>query len=540
MMGEPASLEEFRDRIEAEFGLVFDESRREQVEEALLARRTQLDLSARDYLARLESDRAEWDRIAALLTVPESYFFRHTDHLRAFTDVALPERMAAHPADRTLRIQSIGCASGEEPYTLAMTLRERADLLTGWTVSLRACDINPEALRRAERGFYTNWALRATPPACRSRYFEAAGNRFRIADEIRRSVVFEEANALALYRPEAAESLDIVFFRNVLIYFSPEAIRAAVSAVAHLLAPGGYLFLGPAETLRGISDDFVLCHTHETFYYRRKPSIGAFIPFSPLTPVPLPRYPFLPDMPDMPDLPLPMDFSLVEGAAPAPQPGPAETAWMEEIERSSERIRGLHDGQQARTAPRSVPGMKISSRPGAPSQPAHRSPAEALQHLLALFSSERYREAIDEIGRLPQPLQPDPDVQLVRALAHLNSGEIPDAEKVCQAVLARDSMNGSGHYILALCREHARDLAGAAEHDRIAIYLDPSFAMPHLHLALTARRAGDLRAARREFEQANLLLARESASRLMMFGGGFTREALREICRRELRAPGEA
>ncbi len=540
MRSELAELEEFRDKIEAEFGLVFDQGRREQVEEALVARCSALGLSRRNYLHHLDSSHSEWEQVAALLTIPESYFFRHADHLRAFVETVVPELMQAHPGDRVLRILSVGCAGGEEPYTLAMTLLEHASLVRGWGFTIRGCDINPEALKRARRGVYTNWALRATPPACRRRYFTAVGNRHRILDEVKSSVVFDDCNALHIYRPGAAGSLDVIFFRNVLIYFSPEAIRAAISAVAHLLAPGGYLFLGSAETLRGVSDDFILCHTHEAFYYRRKSSIGSLIPYSPFRrtlavhdgfgAVPNAACPDADSAAVLADLAL-HDPALSDPALSSPVL-PLGTVWMQEIERSTERVRGLHASTNSPRRPKSPP-----ARHGGPRV---RTAAEVIQHLLSLLIAESYPDILTEVAALPEDLQKDPDVQVVLALAHLNRREIAGADCVCRTLLERDSMNSSGHYILALCREQLRDLPGAAEHDRIAIYLDPSFAMPHMHLALLARRSGDPRTARREFENANLLLARESTSRLTMFGGGFSREALRNLCRRELRALGAA
>lgn len=511
-------VEEFRDRIEAELGLIFSDDRREQVSQALVSRCAALRTTPSRYLAGLEAKSREWEQVAALLTVPEGYFFRHADHLRAFIEVAVPDRLAAHRDKRPLRILSVGCAGGEEPYTLSMTLLQHEELLGGRQFTIRACDVNPEALRHAEHGVYTNWALRATPPACRTRYFEAVGNRHRIREEVRHRVSFENCNALTLFQPEKAETLDIVFFRNVLIYFSPEAIRAAINGIAHLLAPGGYLFLGPAETLRGISDDFVLCHTHETFYYRRKRSVGVLTPYSPPA--------LSPEISESPAMAA-AEAALSSALDPSLPAAPLTTDWMGEIERSSERIRGLHDGR------------KPASAAGPPSPKQHSSQptrAEEMQRLLSLLSAERYSNVIAGAAVLPPDLRHDADVRLLLALAHLNRREIPEAQSVCQAVLLLDSMNASAHYILALCREQLQDAAGAAEHDRIAIYLDPSFAMPHLHLALLARRSGDTRAARRAFEHANLLLARESPSRLLMFGGGFTREALCDLCRRELRA----
>jgi chemotaxis protein methyltransferase CheR len=104
--------------------------------------------------------------------------------------------------------------------------------------------------------------------------------------------------------------------------------------------------------------------------------------------------------------------------------------------------------------------------------------------------------------------------------------------------VALDELNAGAHYVMALCREHAADAAAAIEHDRTAIYLDAGFAMPHLHLGLMARRAGDDDVARHEFSQALVLLAREDASRLLLFGGGFSRDALVALCRAELRVVG--
>jgi chemotaxis protein methyltransferase CheR len=515
--GARAEVEQFRDKIEAELGLTFGDDRREQVAQALTFRSDALHMTPQRYLSTLDGDRGEWRHLAALLTVPESYFFRHTDHLRALAEVAIPERMAAHPRDRTLRILSAGCAGGEEPYTLSMTVLQQENRLRGWDVKIRACDLNMEMLRHAELGIYSPWALRATSADLKARYFEPAGKRYRIRDEVRRRVQFEHCNVLHMFRPDLRETCDIIFFRNVLIYFSADAIRAAVSGMAHLLAPGGYLFLGPAETLRGISDDFVLCHTHEAFYYRRRTTIAAFELWTPLAAAP----------PDSDGREPAIDPTMSDGELPAPLDNPMMAVWMEEIERSSERIRELHDGHNAART------MKIATHPQSP-QPLNR--AEEIERLASLFSAERYGDVIAGASAIAAESRGDADVLLLLALARLNRREVDAAEAACKALLGLDSLNSSGHYVLALCREQSRDPEGAAEHDRIAIYLDATFAMPHLHLALLARRQGDTRSARRAFEHASLLLARESASRILMFGGGFMREALCDLCRRELHA----
>jgi chemotaxis protein methyltransferase CheR len=136
--------------------------------------------------------------------------------------------------------------------------------------------------------------------------------------------------------------------------------------------------------------------------------------------------------------------------------------------------------------------------------------------------------------RLPAESARDPDVLLLSAALLTHRGRLADAEETCRRLLEVDELSAGAHYLLALCREAARDGSGAAYHDQVAVYLDPGFAMPRLHLGLLARRAGDRAAAQRELGEALPLLQREDASRLLLFGGGFSRETLVALCRTEL------
>ena len=176
--------------------------------------------------------------------------------------------MRAQTSSRTLRVLSAGCSSGEEPYSIAMVMRDTV-ANPSWHISIRAIDVNPAALERARRAEFTSWALRETPPDIQRASFRVDARRFVLDGSIRAMVRFEERNLTAedpeLWQPR---SYDVMFCRNVLMYFTAEQMRAAVARMARSLAAGGYLFLGHAETLRGVSSEFHLCHTHETFYYQ--------------------------------------------------------------------------------------------------------------------------------------------------------------------------------------------------------------------------------------------------------------------------------
>jgi len=486
-------LERFRTAIVARIGLQFDDAKLAFLGEVLQRRLDRLDCSSARYLGKLEDDpaRGELNALAQELTVSETYFFRHNDQFRALAEVALPGRMRERDSCKTLRLLSAGCASGEEAYSLAIVAQESIGD-PAWTVAIRAIDLNPAALEKAARARYSPWALREAPAEVRRKWFRPESRDLVLDETVRGAVEFNLGNLAsddpALWQPAL---YDVIFCRNVLMYFAPDQMRAAVARIAESLAPGGYLFLGYAETLRGVSDDFHLCHTHETFYYRRKEQIrqaGA------------------------------QDRYRTAAVKPAPAPAIAlttalTTAWVDTIRQASERVASLVSAPRSAEAPKQLPATSWELEPA-----------------LDLLRHERFGEALDYVRSGPPQAENDPDVLLVKAMLLAHSSQLVPAEAACRRLLAIDELNAGAHYVLALCREHAGERDRAMEHDRVAAHLDPGFAMPRLHCGLLARHAGDRNGARRELQQALVLLKREDISRLLLFGGGFTREALIALC----------
>ena len=271
MARESVGPQRFRGWIARRLGLHFDDAKLEFLAEVLDRRVDKKGLMLFPYLDLLEGPdiTAELRALALELTVPETYFFRHMEQFRAFAEVALPEAQATRGAIRKLSLLSVGCASGEEPYSLAMLVREGAE--QGWNVAIHAFDINSAMLAKATRGFYAAWALRETPPESQQRWFRNVGKEFELEESIRAAVTFREVN-LAQENAElwAVDKYDVIFCRNVLMYFTPQSAQALVARLTRSLAPRGHLFLGSAETLRGLSNDFHLRHSHGAFYYQRK------------------------------------------------------------------------------------------------------------------------------------------------------------------------------------------------------------------------------------------------------------------------------
>jgi chemotaxis protein methyltransferase CheR len=495
-------LEQFRAAIIREIGLQFEDAKLGFLGAVLQRRLDKLGRSGEAYLRGLtrEAWRGESAVLAPELTVGETYFFRNEPQFRALAEVVFPARLGAShgcpiAGPKILRLLSAGCASGEEAYSMAIVARATVTD-PSVEVAIRAVDINPNALEKAVRARYSPWALRDTPPDIKRQWFHPDGRELVLEDTIRAAVRFDVANLASddaeLWQPSL---YDVIFCRNVLMYFSPEQMRATVERITQALAPGGFLFLGHAETLRGISEAFHLRHTHETFYYQRKQDSV----FSRQLP--------------------PRAATAGAGAAPVTALDPA---WLVEIRKATERVAAL------------VPDAGPDSPCACPAPPS-RDIAAALD----LLRQERFAEALDRIrGQSPDP-DADPDALLLEATILAHSGAVTAAQDACLKLLLADAFNAGAHYILALCHEHSGCRERAVEHDQVASRLDPAFAMPRLHLGLLARRAGDRDGARRELAQALILLKREAASRLLLFGGGFDREALLTLCISALRECGE-
>ena len=490
-------VERFRDSVQAKLGLTFEDAKLAFLGDVLARRLEATGRTGEAYLAHLDaqSDRAEIGQLAEALTVGETYFFRNSDQFRAFAEAVVPERMHVNRMTRRLRFLSAGCASGEEPYTLAIVLRMLIPD-DSWQITIRAVDANPAALRKAAAARYSPWALRETPATMEQTWFRSTGRDALLDPAIRAMVTFEERN-LAVDDPDLwpADTYDAIFCRNVLMYFSPDQMRAAVARMARALVPDGYFFLGHAETMRGISNDFHLRHSHDSFYYQRR-------------------------RPGEPGEAVDVDIStlpLSAGALPYVPPI-ADDSWFGAIGRASDRVAVLSQ--------RSATALAVAPPPPRPSW--------NLGLALDLLQQERFAEALELLDALPPASARDRDVLLLQGVLLANSGQPRRAAEVALRLLALDEMNAGANYVLALSFEAANDEAAAARHYRVAVYLDPSFAMARLRLGMLLRRDRDFAAARRELTHALDLLEREDASRLLLFGGGFTRDALIPLCRSEI------
>jgi chemotaxis protein methyltransferase CheR len=260
------------DLVQEHFGLSFAGVRRDILASRVRPRLAALRLgNLLDYYHYLRSHPrrdSELDELVRHLTNNETYFFRERHHFEIVVRHVVPELVPALRS-RPLRVLSAGCSSGEEPYTLAIALHDSGLELRGIRWEIDACDLNRDRLARAREAVYDGGALRCCSEEALRRCFEERDGGRVLRERYRRNVRFFEAN-LATATTVGLPPYDIVFCRNLLIYFDDAGFDRAVRVLARVLAAGGYLFLGHSESLIDRSDEFVPVWLEGAMVYRKR------------------------------------------------------------------------------------------------------------------------------------------------------------------------------------------------------------------------------------------------------------------------------
>jgi chemotaxis protein methyltransferase CheR len=397
-------------------GLVFDEARRDSVAYCIAERlRSTGAPDVSSYLSLL-TDPAERQQLLNEVTIQETHFFRNPPQIRALRKHVIPELLKhADTRGRRIRIWSAGCSTGEEPYTIAMILRELLPTVAGWDVKVIATDVSSRALEAASRGRYGERAVQMASPEDLARFFTSAGDgSYEVRPEVRDLVQFRHQNLVTDPVPFGAdERVDLVLCRNVTIYFSRDTTRALMSRLHACLRDGGYLFLGHSETLWQVSEDFRLVPLgtgdSAAFVYRRldeapRERRGTVLP----------------------------DRRTEDDGPPPPK----------------EERRALTRRQPTRAVP--VP----------------RPPAPAV--VRGALAEGRYDEAVAAADAMVDADPLNPRGHYLRGLALVNSGLDADAVVDLRKAVYLDPAGGLGHFLLAGVLGRLGDRAAAAREYRAA------------------------------------------------------------------------
>lgn len=269
-----------RDCVYSHCGIFFDSDSKYLLEKRLARRLCALNLASfHDYYHYLKYNRKkdqELMDIMDILTTNETYFFREAFQLKAFTDEVIPELLNRKSSGgaRSLRIWSAGCSTGEEAYTIAMLLHGVAKL-QGWKIEIVGTDISQRVLQHARRAVYGKSAFRATDERYVRQFFVEQDDGLKVCDEIRDLVSISHLNLFDSNRMIMLGKMDLIFCRNVIIYFDLAAKRRVVGSFFNTLHDGGFLLLGHSESLMNITTQFTLRHFKNDMIYQKPESAAG-------------------------------------------------------------------------------------------------------------------------------------------------------------------------------------------------------------------------------------------------------------------------
>jgi chemotaxis protein methyltransferase CheR len=439
---------------------------------------------------------SEMNNLVQLITNKETFFFRERHHFSVLNNQVLPDLFAG--GKQMLRVWSAGCATGEEPYSLAIALLEYQARHGSFAAEVIGTDIDVRALEQARKGCYGRRAVRNVSEALLKKHFLFDGQIYCVAPEVAELVRFEVYNLAEDYHPLDLVNLDIVFCRNVTIYFDDAARDRLNARLAASLREGGYLFVASAETMGHNRGRLELVSTENTFLFRRRRS-----PTAPQAPAPKPEL-------ELPSSRLarftstrpqvsPRLVSAAPVSAPEPLPPPS-SSWLQ-----------------------GPSGRASTADP-------HLDSVTVLKRAYSAFQEQAYDAAMLELERLPH----DPPVWLeaycLRAAILLQQSHLDEAESMCQTVLAHDLWHADAHFLLGLILRQQGQAEAAVQSLKQAIYLQPTHRHAHFFLAETYRDLGAPEEARSEYDNTlNILRHRpEQMSDLNL--AGLADDTLQQAC----------
>ncbi|WP_461482118.1 CheR family methyltransferase, partial [Porticoccus sp.] len=401
------------------------------------------------------------------LTSGETYFFRDSGQHRLLQEKILPELLERREPERSLRIWSAACSSGEEAYSLAILLDELLADQSQWNILILATDINRESILKAQRGIYTEWSFRGMSAARRERYFHRQKDSWVLDDSIRRRVRFQSGDLVADVIPGTegeVHDMDLILCRNVFIYMPPHVVTTIADKLTATLTTGGFLVTGHGELYTHHLGQLRARVFPESVIYQKV--VEPFLAQSPAVPVTALR--------------CRPARRLQEQSAAAPV-----------------------------TTPRSVTAKRAATPPAGRNAGAEAPAAQKL----AVESD-----------------QPRGDSDILLAWQYANRGQPERAAEVCSAMVARNPLDPDPHYLMALLAQEREEFAAAKELLKKAIYLDHSFIGAYLDLGDLYTREGDgARATRMRATARDLLRGLPGNELVRLYGSSTAADVLHYV-----------
>ncbi|HEV8430054.1 MAG TPA: CheR family methyltransferase [Pyrinomonadaceae bacterium] len=437
-----------------------------------------------EWLLSAPLTRTELDVLASHLTIGETYFFREKRLFEILRAKILPQLIdERRKSNRRLRIWSAACCTGEEPYSLAILLKEVLHDLPDWNVTILATDINSRFLKKAIAASYRDWSFRETPVGIKDLYFKRhVDGSYELVPEIKNLVTFAQLNLVEDIFPSLVaetNAMDLIFCRNVLMYFSPAQARRVVTNLYRALVDGGWLVVSPSETSQTLFKQFLTVNFPGSIVYRRASTRIK----NHQMPVPIDN------------VPVRFNHSTDVVVVQAPS-----TPVFTEQEVSS--------------------SITETEKIG----------ATTLEVALSFYEHGEYAEAVKTLlGTANEGAAIDSKTfsLLTRALA--DQGKLADALLWCDRWVEAEKLNANAHYLRAIVLQELGDIDQSRHSLQRAIYIDPDLVLPHFALGNLALARGKLTEARKHFANALSLLRQLPLHDVLPESDGLTAGRLIEI-----------
>ncbi len=454
--------------------------------------------------------------LASYLTVGETYFFRDPLSFNLLSTRVLPELCQT---GRPIKIWSAGCATGEEPYSIAITALSAMAESDRGNLEILATDINPRYLDIAKTGLYRRWSFREVPSFIKDKYFKlTADDRYCLEDKVKRLVRFNYLNLASDAYPSAltgTADVDVIFCRNVLIYFSPEHVTEVLNRFHHSLKDGGYLFLAPSEIPHPAPDNFKLLNVDGAILLRKEgpssdhnPNVVSIVQsnfayFGQTTTPNMKSFESLIDVNDGARKPVvsgPDSLSTQEAAALLA----SLQAGLDESNRGTAYgVSSINNGITHVSSQLDADSEFYSSDTVITEEDLE----DVVRTATNLYHQGKYAEAIDLLLELPVSHDPNcEDAFLLLVKSYANIGNLDAAMDWSERLIGYEPINARWYYLRATIQQELGEDGAASISLRQAIFLDPDFVLAHFSLGNIHRQSGDQLLARRCFQRVIELL----------------------------------
>ncbi|HWP47218.1 MAG TPA: CheR family methyltransferase [Candidatus Limnocylindrales bacterium] len=516
-------LSQFSEFISSQLGLYFPKERWNDLERGISSASREFGFEdvglCIQWLMSSPPTRDQIEILAVHLTIGETYFFREKKSFEILEEYILPELIRSRRGiNQSLRIWSAGCCTGEEPYSIAILLSKVLPDWQDWHITILATDINPRFLKKASEGIYSEWSFRDTPLWIKEKYFrQKKKNQFEILPDIKKRVTFFYLNLAEGGYPSPLNNihtLDIIFCRNVLIYFAPEEAKKVIRNLYLSLEEGGWLVTGSGEVSRTLFSQFTSVHFPNAILYRK---MSGRLLYSD-------------------------EFSCLTGITEIiPADGAQVKAWFNFIDgttsaalgdQSAGKNRLPHQGtKETRTTPDEEPGFpeRIPMK-----QPAKIPPTGDLYgEALILYEQGCYAEAAEKVLSLFSQGQKELNLQekaaALLAKVYANQGKLQEALSWCKKAIAINKLNPGYHYLLGLILQEQGQMEEAMVALKRALYLDQNFVLAHFVLGNLTQQQGRFKESARYFENTLRLLQGYQEGDVLPESEGMTAGKLSEL-----------